>query len=68
LVAIVIDFHTHLVQVEELLERGPRGAVHQVFGVTMRPQPPETFIAHMDEAAVAWAVILTLDSATSACA
>jgi hypothetical protein len=42
--------------------------VHQVFGVTMPPQPPETFVAHMDEAAVTWAVILPLDSATSACA
>jgi len=34
----------------------------------MKPQPPETFVAHMDEAAVTWAVILRLNSATSACA
>ena len=66
----MIDFHTHLVQVEELLERDPSlaRAVHQVFGLTMPPQPLKTFVRHMDEAAVTWAVILPLDSANSACA
>jgi uncharacterized protein len=67
LVAIVIDFHTHPVQVEELLERDPSLArvVHQVFGLTMPPQPLKTFVGHMDEAAVARAVILPLDCTTA---
>ena len=62
-----IDFHTHPVQVEELLERDPdlARAVHEVFGLTMPPQPLETLVRHMDEAGVERAVVLPIDCSTA---
>jgi len=63
----VIDIHTHPVQVEELLNRDPEltRAVRDVFGLTMPPQPLETFLLQMDEAGVERAVLLPIDCTTA---
>ncbi len=63
----MIDFHTHPVQVAELLRDDPdlRRAVHDVFGLFMPPQPLETFLLHLDEAGIGQAVLLPIDCTTA---
>jgi predicted TIM-barrel fold metal-dependent hydrolase len=63
----MIDFHTHPVQVAELMARDPSlvRVTHEVFGLTMPPQPLRTFMLQMDEAAITQAVILPLDCTTA---
>lgn len=63
----MIDFHTHPVQVADLLADDPdlQRAVHDVFGLFMPPQPLETFLLHLDEAGIEHAVLLPIDCSSA---
>jgi uncharacterized protein len=59
----MIDFHTHPVQVAELIDLDPdlAHAVRHVFGLYVKPQPMATFLGQMEEAGIDQAVVLPLD-------
>lgn len=63
----MIDFHTHPVQVAELIDLDPdlEQAVRDVFGFYVKPQPMATFLGQMEEAGIDQAVILPLDCSTA---
>jgi len=59
----MIDFHTYPAQIAELIETDPDlpGAIADVFGLYMGPQPLATYLGHLDEAGITQAVALPLD-------
>jgi predicted TIM-barrel fold metal-dependent hydrolase len=63
----VIDFHTHPVQIAELIDRDPAlaEAVRGTFGLYMPPQPLRTYELHLDEAGIDRAVALPIDCTTA---
>lgn len=63
----MIDFHTHPVMIQELLEGDFKLAhnIREVFGFYFPPQPLENFILEMDAAGVEQAVLLPIDVTTA---
>lgn len=63
----MIDIHTHPVQIAELLDGDPglTRAVHDVFGLFIKPQPLRTYELHLDEAGIDKAVVLPIDCTTA---
>ncbi len=63
----MIDFHTHPVMIQELVEADPDfgRAVREVFGLLFPPQPLEILRREMDAAGIEKAVILALDLSTA---
>jgi predicted TIM-barrel fold metal-dependent hydrolase len=63
----MIDFHTHPLLVQEMLEREPdlHRIARDVFYIRNRPQPLETFLLELDVSGLDRAVLLPIDASTS---
>jgi uncharacterized protein len=63
----MIDFNTHPVQIAELTQDDPAlaGAIRDVFGFYVTPQPLATFLHQLDAAGIGQAVVLPLDCTTA---
>jgi len=63
----MIDFHTHPLLVQEILEREPdlHRIARDVFYIRNRPQPLETFLLELDVSGLDRAVLLPIDASTT---